>query len=189
MVVLTVLVGRGRALSGVSISSGGAGAYRVATVLDTFSVAPAAHAAQAAAQPAAPAEPASKGTRRPVRGAEIAGLYFWNGLENKFRADLTGRTGGSFEMVNSTSFYLLSEDGRFARGSGMPATPDGDIRRFDFDAYQRRNPYHSGTYRVDGGRVTFQMGAGTPSPETVVAPILDDGQLEISKRKYKRSLK
>ena len=86
-------------------------------------------------------------------------------------------------------FYLLSEDGRVARGSGLPAAPDGDIRRFDFDDYQRRNPGASGTYKVDGGRVTFTMAAGTNLAETVVAPVLDYGQLEIKKKKYKLSVK
>jgi hypothetical protein len=33
------------------------------------------------------------------------------------------------------------------------------------------------------------MGAGTDVAETVVAPVLDDGQIEIKKKKYKRSIK
>lgn len=184
--VLATLVGRGRALSVVAVASG-AGGQQVAAFLDTLSVAP-------AAQPAPPAEPPpARGKRRPGRGGggggETAGLYLSQSYEYTYRPDITGKTSGSSGMAMTTHFYLLSEDGRVARGSGLPEAPDGDIRRFDFADYQRRNPGASGTYKVDGGRVTFQMGAGTTLAETIAAPVLDDGQIEIKKKKYKRSIK
>ena len=170
--VLATFVGRGRALSVVSIASGD-GARHVATFLDSLAI-----SAQA---------PRDK--RRPVAGAKLAGLYLSQGVGYTYRPDVTGRTSGSAGAASTTYFYLLSEDGRVARGSGLPEAPDGDIRRFDFDDYQRRNPAASGTYKVEGNRVTFNMGAGTTLAETLVAPVSDDGQIEINKKKYKRSVK
>lgn len=170
--VLATLVGRGRALSIVAIASGDGGQH-VSAFLDTFSIAPAAATApQAEAQP-----PRDK--RRPGRSAEIAGLYLWQGFEYTYTPDVTGRTSGSSGTVYRTHFYLLSEDGRVARGSGYPQqVPD----RFDFDDYQRRDPAASGTYNVERDRVILHMGAGT-----LVATVAD-GQIEIEKRKYKRSI-
>jgi hypothetical protein len=177
---LATIVGRGRALSVVAIASGDGGRH-VSVFLGTLSIAPA-PATQTEAQP-----PRDK--RRPVRNAEIAGLYLSQTFEYTYTPDITGKTSGSGGTAFTTFFYLLSEDGRVARGSGLPPAPDGDIRRFDFDGYQRRNPGASGTYKVEGDRVILQMGAGTSVAETVVAPVSADGQLEIKKKKYKRSMK
>lgn len=181
MAVLVTLVGRGRALSVVAIASGDGGRH-VTAFLDTLAVAP-------PPQQAPPAKPPpARGKPRPARGGELAGLYLWQGMELKFRPDFSGLTCGKFELALSTSFYLLSPDGRLARGSDLPAAPDGDIRRFDFDDYQRRDPRNSGTFEVEGGSVILQMGAGTNQPETVIAPIRDDGQLDIYERKYALSI-
>jgi hypothetical protein len=173
--VLVTFVGRGRALSMVTMASGDGG-RQVSAFLDTLAL----------------TAPAPRDKRRPsagAAGAKVAGLYLSQGVGYTYKPDVTGRTSGSAGAASTTSFYLLSEDGRVARGSGLPEAPDGDIRRFDFDDYQRRNPAASGTYKVDGSRVTFSTGAGTSLAETVVAPISDDGQLEIKNKKYKRSVK
>ena len=173
---------RGRALSVVAIASGDGG-RQVSVFLGTLGVAPAASpGTQAEAQP-----PREK--RRPVRSAEIAGLYLSQTFEYTYTPDITGKTSGSGGTAFTTHFYLLSEDGRVARGSGLPQAPDGNIRRFDFDDYQRRNPGASGTYKVESDRVILQMGAGTSVAETVVAPVSADVQIEIKKKKYKRSIK
>jgi hypothetical protein len=170
--VLATFVGRGRALSVVGIASGD-GARHVAAFLDTLAI----------------AAPARDKRRPPGAGAKFAGLYLSQGVGYAYRPDVTGRTSGSAGAAATTYFYLLSEDGRVARGSGLPEAPDGDISRFDFDDYQRRNPAASGTYKVDGNRVTFTMGAGTSLAETIVAPVADDGHIEIRKKTYKRSIK
>jgi hypothetical protein len=183
MALLATFVGRGRALTVVAIASGD-GPRQVSAFVGTFGIAAA--AAPAAKQAEAPP---SRDKRRPVPGGKLAGLYLSQAYEYTYRPDVTGRTSGSSGMAMTTSFYLLSEDGRVARGSGLPEAPDGDIRRFDFDGYQRRNPAASGTYKVESGRVILQMGAGTSVAETVVAPVSEDGQLEIKKKKYKRSIK
>jgi hypothetical protein len=177
--VLATLVGRGRALSVVALASGDGGRH-VSAFLGSLSVRPTAAPAAEAKQP--------RDKRRPGRGG-VAGLYLSQGFEYRFTPDFSGGSGGSFGTGHATYFYLLSEDGRVARGSGLPNAPDGDIRRFDFDAYRRENPAASGTYAIDGNRVILKMGAGTDLAETFAAPILPDGQLDIKKKKYKRSVR
>jgi hypothetical protein len=51
---------------------------------------------------------------------------------------IPAKTGGSGGTAFTTYFYLLSDDGRVAWDSALPQTPDGDIRRCDFDGNQLR---------------------------------------------------
>jgi hypothetical protein len=180
-VVLATLVGRGRTLSVLAIASGDGGKH-VSAFLGTLHVA-------LAAPPSAAADEASRDKRRPGRSAQLAGLYLWQGHEYTFRVDFSGRTGGSGGSAFVTHFVLLSEDGKVARGSGLPPVPDGDLRRFDFEDYRRRNPGASGTYTLEGERLKLHMGAGTSVADTLVAKIVADGEIEIEKRRYTRSVK
>src|SRR5262249_35462276 len=114
--VLATLVGRGRALSVVAVASGNGG-RQVSTFLGTLAIAPAAPA------PARAEAPPLGDKERPVRSPELAGLYLSQAYEYTYRPDITGRTSGSAGMAMTTHFYLLSEDGRVARGSGLPEAP------------------------------------------------------------------
>ena len=42
-----------------------------------------------------------------------------------------GGSPGSGDWEIATRFYLLSPDGRFHRGYGLPSVPGGDMRAFD----------------------------------------------------------
>lgn len=43
-----------------------------------------------------------------------------------------GGAPGSGSWTTATRFYLLSKDGRFHRGYGLPSVPGGELRNFDF---------------------------------------------------------
>ncbi|SBS70436.1 hypothetical protein [uncultured Microbacterium sp.] len=78
---------------------------------------------------------------------------------HRFVFDVTGPP-GSGERVVATRYYLLSGDGRFHRGWGLPSVPGGDIAAFDFAAVETEDAYNTGTYTVEGERILFHPMTG-----------------------------
>jgi hypothetical protein len=86
------------------------------------------------------------------------------------------------QWMASTRFYLLSDDGRFYRGHRLPSAPGGDIRRFDYQHAREVDPGNSGTYRVSGNEIIFEIATQNP----IKAPLPVDGQVKIEGITYKR---
>ena len=112
--------------------------------------------------------------------SRVAGLYI--GSRMMFQGDPMGGV-GSGSWVASSYWYLLAPDGRVQRGYRVPKTPNGDITRFDFDAARREAPQDSGTYTVEGSKVTLVMGE-----ETLLADIAANGGLSIRGTPFAKSL-
>ena len=129
---------------------------------------------QRAAAAAAPADVPASAAR-----AKVAGLYMGSAMV--FQANPFGGV-GSGTWVPGTKWYLLAPDGRVHAGFKLPQAPDGDIRRFDFEAAKRAAPQYAGTYEVAGNRVTIKLGL-----ETVVAELRPAGELMIGGTPYRPS--
>ncbi|HEX7286742.1 MAG TPA: hypothetical protein VF532_11215, partial [Candidatus Angelobacter sp.] len=86
------------------------------------------------------------------------------------------------QWMTSTRFYLLSEDGRFYRGHRLPSAPGGDIRRFDYQHAREVDPENSGTYRVTGNELIFEIASQNP----IKVPLPVEGQVKIEAITYKR---
>jgi hypothetical protein len=131
---------------------------------------------------AAPAPAAAAGPEG-VAGGGVAGLYLAN--KQQFQPDVLGGVGsGSWQM--GTEFYLLSSKGRVHRGRKLPKAPDGDIRRFDYDAAQREDPVNAGTYMERGNQVIMRLGEAPF--ETITANRTGPDILEIYDVPFKRSV-
>lgn len=78
---------------------------------------------------------------------------------HRFVFDVTGPP-GSGERVVATRFYLLSGDGRFHRGWGLPSLPGGQVASFDFATLEAEDPYNTGTYTQDGDAIVLAAKAG-----------------------------
>jgi hypothetical protein len=113
-------------------------------------------------------------------GGPIAGLYV--AAKRMFRLSPTGSPGsGSWETKNE--WFLLSDDGRVQRGIDLPSAPNGDIRRFDYEAARRSEPGNGGTYTTRGGTVAIRLGGGDSFDGTMDA----QGSLVINGTTYKRA--
>ena len=131
--------------------------------------------------PVAAGGPATGGgtSTPPPRAGDLAGLYLGSRL--MFQPNPFGGV-GSGTWVPGTYWYLLSPNGRVQRGYRLPQAPNGDIVRFDYDAARREAPADSGSFTVEGARVTFVMGG-----ETLVAEIAQDGNLSIGGTLFRKS--
>ncbi|HWA38553.1 MAG TPA: hypothetical protein VG873_11860 [Burkholderiales bacterium] len=141
-------------------------------VLDSLKVGAA--SAAAAATPA----PAPAGDAGGVDGLYLAST-------RRFMPTIGGAPGsGSFEIA--TRFYLLSKDGRFHRGYGLPAVPGGDVRNFDFARAEREDAPNTGTYAVKGGRVVLRTRGGESMEGTVAGTELSIDSLKFRKAALKK---
>ena len=140
----------------------------VAAVLDSLKVG---GAPAAAAPAAAPKGKAASG------GAD--GLYLASTRRFVMRI---GGPPGSGDWQVATRFYLLSKDGRFHRGYGLPSVPGGDVRNFDYAKAEREDAPNSGTYTLKGNRVFLRARGGDSVEGTVAA-----GELAIDNTTFKRA--
>jgi len=111
--------------------------------------------------------------------AGAAGLYLASTRRFVMRI---GGPPGSGDWQIATRFYLLSADGKFHRGYGLPSVPGGDIRKFDYAKAAREDGPNTGTYTNRGGKLTLRTGAGD-----VVEGSVADGELAIDNMKFKLS--
>ena len=93
-----------------------------------------------------------------------------------------GGSPGSGDWQIATRFYLLSSDGRFHRGWGLPEAPGGNIRAFDYAKAGREDAPNTGTYTFKGGKVQLRTRGG----ETVEGSVAG-GELAIDNLKFKKA--
>jgi hypothetical protein len=86
-------------------------------------------------------EPTTASKPTPTGGA--SGLYMASTRRFVMRI---GGPPGSGDWEIATRFYLLSADGRFHRGYGLPSVPGGDVRAFDYAKAEREDAANTGTY-------------------------------------------
>jgi hypothetical protein len=110
-------------------------------------------------------------------GAAIAGLY--QGFKQKY---MTGLTGMSSYYTNALHFYLFSANGRACRAYDQLAVPGGNVAHFDFETAARNDPMNSGSYSVEGGALTIQMGSEAP----IVTQVPQNGVVTINTVRYER---
>jgi hypothetical protein len=125
----------------------------------------------------------SPGVSASARDNTVPGLYLASTAQYRLNP-LGGSGSGSMEW--RTEFYLLSRDGRVFRGPDLPNAPDGDIRRFDYDAARREVPAASGTWTASGRDVVLKL--GERAQEVIVATRPAPGVLEIRGTKFKQSV-
>jgi len=170
---LRVAIRSGSAVALVDYDANGAKAYMgnwptVASSLETMKVGTA-KAAAPAPKPAA----AQKG------GGGGDGLFLAQTRRFVMRI---GGTPGSGDWEITTRFYLLSKDGRFHRGYGLPSVPGGDIRTFDFAQAERQDAGNTGSFIRTGSKLVFRSAAG----ETVEGSLADN-QLAVENLTFKKS--
>lgn len=95
---------------------------------------------------------------------------------HRFVFDVTGPP-GSGERVVATRFYLLSGDGRFHRGWGLPSVPGGRPGSFDFASMEAEDPYNTGRYTTDGEVIRLSPAAGEADTGVVTGDALLAEQL------------
>jgi hypothetical protein len=128
-----------------------------------------------------PAE--TKAETKPKPGAAATG-----GADGLFLASTrrfmptVGGSPGSGTWQIATRFYLLSPDGRFHRGYGLPEAPGGNIGAFDYAKAEREDAPNTGTYTVKGGRVLLR----TRSGDTVEGRVAG-GELAIDNMTFKKA--
>lgn len=124
-------------------------------------------------------EPAPKAAASAAAGGGADGLYLAN--TQRFYPAIGGAPGsGSWQIA--TRFYLLSPDGRFHRGYGLPSVAGGDLRKFDFAKAEREDAPNSGTYTAKGGRVVLRTRAG----DTVEGQVAG-GELKVDNMTFKKA--
>lgn len=157
----------------VDYSANGPDAYQrnfaaLGGVLDSLQV--------GAAKPAVAAAPAAA-------GGAADGLYLAS--TRRFMPTIGGAPGsGSFQVA--TRFYLLSKDGRFHRGYGLPSVPGGDLRNFDFALAEREDPANTGTYSIKGSRAVFRARRGDVTEGSVTSSRLAVENAEFRKSALKK---
>jgi hypothetical protein len=131
---------------------------------------------QEAAAPPAQAKPSAG-------GGDADGLYL--ATTRRFMPTIGGAPGsGSFQVA--TRFYLLSKDGRFHRGYGLPSVPGGDLRNFDYARAEREDPANTGTYSRKGGRLSFRPRSGDAMEGAVSSSGLSVENAEFRKSALKK---
>jgi hypothetical protein len=118
---------------------------------------------------------------RPKAGASggVDGLYLASTRRFVMRI---GGSPGSGDWEIATRFYLLSPDGRFHRGYGLPSVPGGNIRSFDFARAEREDGPNTGVYSVKGGRVQLRSRSGDTTEGEVMV-----GELKVDNMTFKKS--
>ena len=112
-------------------------------------------------------------------GGKVDGLYLASTRRFVMRI---GGAPGSGDWEIATRFYLLSPDGKFHRGYGLPSAPGGEIRNFDYARAAREDGPNTGTYTFKGGKLALRTGAGD-----MVEGSVDGGELAIDNMKFKKS--
>jgi hypothetical protein len=107
-------------------------------------------------------EPTTASKPTPTGGA--SGLYMASTRRFVMRI---GGPPGSGDWEIATRFYLLSADGRFHRGYGLPSVPGGDVRAFDYAKAEREDAANTGTYTLKGGRLVLRSRTGDTVEGTV----------------------
>jgi hypothetical protein len=97
-----------------------------------------------------------------------------------------GGAPGSGSWTTATRFYLLSKDGRFHRGYGLPSVPGGDLRNFDFARAEREDPHNTGTYTVSGDRVVVRTRGGDSMQGRIAGDELAIDSLKLKKAALKK---
>lgn len=159
----------------VDYSANGPDAYQrnfaaLGGVLDSLQV--------GAAKPAVAAAPAPA-----AAGGAADGLYLAS--TRRFMPTIGGAPGsGSFQVA--MRFYLLSKDGRFHRGYGLPSVPGGDLRNFDFALAEREDPANTGTYSIKGSTAIFRARGGDVTEGSVTSSRLAVENAEFRKSALKK---
>jgi hypothetical protein len=112
----------------------------------------------------------------------VDGLYLASTRRLQLRI---GGPPGSGEWVIDTRFYLLSADGRFHRGYGLPSVPGGDVRRFDYAEAERKDAPNTGTFTVKGNQVQLKPRSGDAATGTVAGEALRIENLTFKKAALK----
>lgn len=115
-----------------------------------------------------------------ANASAVSGLFM--GTKPKYVVDLQRGVGYGRSVVAS-HWYLFSGDGRVHRGYDDPVAPNGDIRRFDFEAAGRSDADNAGTYKVQGNQLVMEFGA--QQTERIVVP-LEKNRLVINSVTYYR---
>lgn len=168
---LRVAVFSAGAVALVDYNAAGADGYQrnwpaAAAVLDSLKVG----ATQAATAETRP-KPGASG------GAD--GLYLANTRRFVMRI---GGPPGSGDWQIATRFYLLSPDGRFHRGYGLPSVPGGQIRNFDYATAEREDGPNTGTYSVKSGQITLRSKTGDATEGQVAGE-----ELKVDNMTFKKS--
>jgi hypothetical protein len=122
-------------------------------------------------------EPTTASKPTPTGGA--SGLYMASTRRFVMRI---GGPPGSGDWEIATRFYLLSADGRFHRGYGLPSVPGGDVRAFDYAKAEREDAANTGTYTLKGGRLVLRSRTGDTVEGTVAG-----AELAIDNTTFKRA--
>jgi hypothetical protein len=123
----------------------------------------------------------TKAETKPKAGATSGADGLFLASTRRFMPAIGGSPGsGSWQIA--TRFYLLSTDGRFHRGYGLPSVTGGNIRTFDYARAEREDAPNTGTYTAQGGRVLLRTRTG----ETVEGRV-EGGELAIDNMKFKKA--
>jgi hypothetical protein len=173
---LRVAVYSGGAVALVDYNAAGADGYQrnwpaVAAVLDSLKVGAAETTAKGnAAQVKPQAAPAGG----------VDGLYLASTRRFVMRI---GGAPGSGDWEIATRFYLLSPNGRFHRGYGLPSVPGGDVRAFDYAKAEREDGANTGTYTfVKGGKLVLRTRTGD-----AVEGSVSGGELAVDNMTFKKA--
>jgi hypothetical protein len=108
-------------------------------------------------------KPAPKSPRS-AAGGKAEGLFLAS--TRRFMPRIGGAP-GSGDWQIATRFYLLSPDGRFHRGYGLPSVPGGDVRTFDYEKAGREDAPNTGTYTVKANRLLLRARNGETAEGSV----------------------
>ena len=108
--------------------------------------------------------PEAPAAAKPTSSGGVPGLYLASTRRFVMRI---GGPPGSGDWEIATRFYLLSADGRFHRGYGLPSVPGGDLRTFDYAKAEREDAANTGTYTLKGGRLVLRSRTGDTVEGTI----------------------
>lgn len=175
---LRVAISAGGAVAIVDYNAKGADGYQrnwpaFAALLDSIKV-----STETAAQSLAPKALNGKGMAGGADGLFLA-------TTQRFMPAFGGAP-GSGSWTTATRFYLLSKDGRFHRGYGLPSVPGGELRNFDFAKAEREDPHNTGTYTVSGDRVVVRTRGGDSMEGRLARDELAIDSLKLKKAALKK---
>jgi hypothetical protein len=120
---------------------------------------------------------------KPGSTAGVSGLYLASTRRFVMRI---GGPPGSGDWQIATRFYLLSPDGRFHRGYGLPSVPGGEIRNFDYAQAEREDGPNTGIYSVEGGALHLRARNGDALEGKVAGVELQVDNLTFKKATLKK---